>query len=210
MLIKICGIRDESALEAVITAGANFGGFIFFEKSPRNLSIPEAARLTSIADGRINRVALMVNPDDAFLDQLLASARFEALQLQGSETPERVREIKERYGVKAWKAVSVATSEDIQRASGYIDSADFILFDAKTPPGALPGGMGMSFDWSLLTDLDLGIPWGLAGGLDASNVAQAIRATGAAMVDVCSGTEAAPGVKDVDKIAAFCKAAREA
>lgn len=208
--IKICGIREEDALEAVIGADADYGGFIFHESSPRHLSIEDAGHLTSLAAGRIRRVALIVDPQDTFLDELFSVAQFEAIQLQGSETPERVRTIAQRYSVDAWKAVSVATREDVERASGYADSADFILFDAKTPPGALPGGMGMRFDWSLLKNLDLTLPWGLAGGLDATNVAEAIKGTGTSMVDVCSGTESAPGIKDMDKIAAFCKAAREA
>lgn len=205
--IKICGIREPDALEAVIDAEANFGGFIFHPTSPRNLSLEEAAALTEQAEGRIQRVGLIVNPQDAFLDELFAVAKLEALQLQGSESPDRVREIRDRYGVKAWKAISVATKGDIERASAYFDAADFILFDAKTPPGALPGGMGLTFDWELLAGADVPIPWGLAGGLNVENVAEAIARTNAPLVDVCSGTESSPGIKDVDLVAAFCKAA---
>ena len=208
--IKICGIREESALEAVIEAGADFAGFIFHEPSPRNLSLDEAAHLTARAQGRIARVGLMVNPDDAFLDALSDKVSLDAVQLQGSESPERVQQIRQKLGVKAWKAIAVATKEDVARAQDYCEAADFILFDAKTPPGALPGGMGLRFDWTLLRDLEIALPWGLAGGLDPDNVSQAIRLTKAPMVDVCSGTEAAPGIKDLDKIAAFCKAALEA
>ncbi|MBD2841536.1 phosphoribosylanthranilate isomerase [Erythrobacter rubeus] len=205
--IKICGIREPRALEAVIAAGANFAGFIFHASSPRNLTLEEAADLTIQANGRIKRVALIVDPTNEFLDELFASARFEAIQLQGSESPERLIEIRERYGVRAWKAISVAKREDVLRANDYVGVADFILFDAKTPPGALPGGMGLRFDWRLLDGLDLAWPWGLAGGLDPENVDEAIKRTRAPLVDVCSGTESAPGVKDMDKIAAFCKAA---
>lgn len=208
--IKICGIREESALEAVIKAGADFAGFIFHKPSPRNLSLDEAAHLTARAAGRIARVGLMVNPDDAFLAQLAGKVSLDAVQLQGSETPERVQEIGEKLGVDAWKAISVATKADVGRAQNYAEAADFILFDAKTPPGALPGGMGLRFDWTLLQDIEIDLPWGLAGGLDPDNVAEAIHLTNAPMVDVCSGTEAAPGIKDVDKIAAFCKAALQA
>ncbi len=206
--IKICGVREAHALEAVVEAGANYAGFIFHKASPRNLSIEEATALSQQSKGRITRVGLIVNPEDAFLDQLFAATQLDALQLQGSESPQRIAEIAERYGVKVWKAIAVATKEDVSRASDYLDAADLILFDAKTPPGALPGGMGLRFDWTLLAGLDLDMPWGLAGGLDPDNVAEAIARTGAPMVDVCSGTESAPGVKDVDRIAAFCKAAR--
>lgn len=208
--IKICGIREESALEAVIAAQADFGGFIFHPSSPRHLSSKEASHLTALARGRIRRVGLMVNPDDRFLDDVLASADLDILQLQGSESPARVAEIAKRSGLQIWKAISVASEEDVQRADEYKSVADFILFDAKTPPGALPGGMGVSFDWSLLSDFVLELPWGLAGGLDADNVATAIATTGAPMVDVCSGTESAPGFKDAGKVAAFCSAARGA
>ncbi|MEP0391299.1 MAG: phosphoribosylanthranilate isomerase [Erythrobacter sp.] len=208
--IKICGIREESALEAVIDAGADFGGFIFHDKSPRNLTIEEAASLSKRANGRIARVGLIVNPQDAFLDELFAKVELEALQLQGSESPERVQAIRERYGVDVWKAISVATKRDIQSAQAYQQSADLILFDAKTPPGALPGGMGLRFDWTLLDGIEMDLPWGLAGGLSPDNVSKAIQLTRAPMVDVCSGTERAPGIKDVDKITAFCKAALQA
>lgn len=208
--IKICGIREESALEAVIAAEADFAGFIFHKPSPRNLTIAEASRLTVQAEGRIKRVGLMVNPDDAFLDELADNASLDAVQLQGSESPERVQEIREKLGVRAWKAIAVASSDDVRRAEVYADVADFILFDAKTPPGALPGGMGLRFDWTLLDGINIALPWGLAGGLDAGNVAEAIRLTHAPLVDVCSGTEAAPGIKDADKIRAFCSAARGA
>lgn len=205
--IKICGIREESALEAVIGAGADFGGFIFHKPSPRNLSLVEAARLSAIAEGRIKRVGLMVDPEDAFLDALARKVTLDIVQLQGSESPERVKEIREKLGVCVWKAIAVATKEDVERARSYADAADFILFDAKTPPGALPGGMGLRFDWTLLNGIEIELPWGLAGGLEPGNVSEAIRLTKAPMVDVCSGTEASPGIKDMDKIAAFCKAA---
>jgi phosphoribosylanthranilate isomerase len=208
--IKICGIREESALEAVIEANADFAGFIFHEPSPRNLTIAKASALTKQAGGRIKRVGLMVNPDDAFLEALSRTVSLDAVQLQGSESPERVRQIRDKLGGQVWKAIAIATKEDILRSEAYADVADFILFDAKTPPGALPGGMGLRFDWTLLDGIDIALPWGLAGGLDASNVAEAVRLTHAPLVDVCSGTEAAPGIKDVDKITAFCKAARDA
>lgn len=210
MQIKICGMNEAPALEAAIEAGADYAGFIFHPPSPRFLSLDQAAALTAQAKGRIKRVALIVNPEPQILDDIFAAAEFDVLQLQGRESPERVAELRERYGVAVWKAIAVATSEDVARASDYRDAADMILFDAKTPPGALPGGMGLRFDWTLLAGLDLAQPWGLAGGLDPDNVAEAIARTNAPLVDVCSGTESAPGVKDVDKIAAFCKAAREA
>lgn len=206
--IKICGISNMRGLDAVIAARADYGGFVFYPPSPRNVQPGEAAELTSRARGHLGRAGLFVNPQDDFLAEVLSSADLDVMQLQGSESPERVAQIKSRFGIPIWKAVSVATREDVQRAEIYRELADFILFDAKTPPSALPGGMGLKFDWTLLADYDVGMPWGLAGGLDAGNVDDAIAATNAPLVDVCSGTESAPGIKDVDRIAAFCKAAR--
>lgn len=208
--VKICGIREAHALEAVIAAGAQYGGFIFHAASPRNLTIAEATALSDQAQGRIERVGLIVNPEDAFLDDLFASAKLDALQLQGSESPVRVAEIARRYDVKVWKAIAVSTAEDVARAADYTGSADRILFDAKTPPGALPGGMGLRFDWRLLADLQIDLTWGLAGGLGPDNVGEAIVRTQAPLVDVCSGTESAPGIKDLEKVAAFCRAAQSA
>lgn len=206
--IKICGITTNEAVDAVAEADAQYGGFIFHPPSPRYLSARDAAALTRRAQGRFARVGLFVDTPDDILAEIVATAQFEALQFQGKETPERVAQIRARFGIPVWKAISVAGPADVERAQQYAGAADFILFDAKTPKGALPGGMGLSFDWDLLSAYRGPLPWGLAGGLSPDNVAEAVRAVSPGLVDVCSGTESAPGVKDVDKIAAFCKAAR--
>ena len=156
------------------------------------------------------KAGVVVNPEDAQIEQLMQAGRLDALQLHGSEPPERVAAIRARFpGLKLWKAIPVKTTADIGSAARYADIADMILFDAKTPDHAdLPGGMGLRFDWSLLSAYRATGPWGLSGGLDPDNVTEAIRITSAPLVDVSSGVESAPGIKDVDKIAAFCKAAR--
>lgn len=206
--IKICGISTAQALDAAIGARADHAGFVFFPRSPRNVSMQEAAALGSRAEGRIGRVGLFVDPDDTLLAEAMSAGRLDAIQLHGSETPERAAQVRARFGKPVWKALPVASRDDIARAEAYAGAADLILFDAKTPKGALPGGMGLAFDWSLLADWKGPVAWGLAGGLSAQNVAEAIRTTGAPLVDTSSGVESAPGVKDVDKIAAFAYAAR--
>ena len=206
--IKICGIREESALNAAIGAGADYAGFVFFPPSPRTVSLREAAALGERAEGRIQRVGLFVNATDEEIAEAVAAARLDVLQLHGQETPNRAAALRSRFGLPVWKALSVAGSADILRAGEYRDAADLVLFDAKTPKDALPGGMGVRFDWDLLTGFDGSLPWGLAGGIGPGNVAEAIASTHAPLVDVSSGVESAPGVKDPAKIAAFCKAVR--
>lgn len=208
--IKICGINSAPALDAVIEARADYCGFVFFAKSPRNVTLPEARVLGERAAGRIKRVGLFVDADDAFIAEAIAAAGLEALQLHGEESPERVAQVKARQGLPVWKAVPVASAADVERAAAYAGCADLVLFDAKTPKGTLPGGMGLSFDWSLLSAWKNRVPWGLAGGLSPANVAEAVRLTGAPLVDTSSGVESAPGIKEADKIAAFCIAARSA
>ena len=209
--IKICGISTPEALDAAIEARADYCGFVFFAPSPRNLAAGAARELSARADGRIGKVGLFVDPDEALLAEAVAAGGLDAIQLHGSETPERAAQIRARFGLPVWKVVSVAVHADIARAGTYRDAADLILFDAKTPKGAaLPGGMGLRFDWSLLSGYRGPLPWGLAGGLALGNVAEAIRATGAPLVDTSSGVESAPGVKDPALIAAFCAAARGA
>ena len=207
--IKICGITAREALEAAIAARADFAGLNFYPPSPRCVSINDAATLAARAGKRIATVGVFVEPDDALLAEAVAAAKFDAIQLHGAETPERAAQVRARFGLPVWKVLPVATAADVARAGAYSEAADFILFDAKTPKGALPGGMGLAFDWSLLAAWHGPLPWGLAGGLTPGNVAAAIRATGAPLVDTSSGVESAPGVKDVDKIAAFCKAVRQ-
>ena len=206
--IKICGIHTQDALEAAISARADYVGFNFYPPSPRYVDARGAAELGERADGRIARIGVFVDEKDAEISEVVEAARLNAIQLHGDETPERAAQLRSRFGLPVWKVIAVASESDLSRADTYRQAADFILFDAKTPKGTLPGGMGLSFDWALLKAYRGAMPWGLAGGLTPDNVAQAAQLTGAPLVDAASGTESAPGVKDVDKIAAFCKAAR--
>lgn len=208
--IKICGISTPASLEATICARAAYIGLVFFPKSPRAVTPAEAALLSDRAEGRIGRVGLFVDADDTLLGEAVTAARLDALQLHGEETPERAAQLRARFGIPVWKALPVASTRDVERASAYADAVDLILFDAKTPKGTLPGGMGLSFDWSLVANWKGPVAWGLAGGLDPSNVADAIRRTGTPLVDTSSGVESAPGVKDESRIAAFCAAVRAA
>lgn len=207
--IKICGIDRAEALEAAIAARASHVGLVYYPPSPRFLKSAKAATLASQAKGRITRVGLFVDPDDATLAEGVATG-LDAIQLHGEETPARVAEVKARFGLDVWKVLPVATADDIARSEAYHGAADFLLFDAKTPKGALPGGMGLRFDWSLLRGYRGPTAWGLAGGLNPGNVADAIARTAAPLVDASSGLESAAGVKDVAKIAAFCDAAHRA
>ncbi|MDR7103478.1 phosphoribosylanthranilate isomerase [Croceicoccus sp. BE223] len=208
--IKICGIRTGDALEAAIAAHADHAGFVFYAPSPRALTPREAAPLGERAAGRIGRVGLFVDATDAEIAEAVAAARLSALQLHGHETPDRAAALRARHGIPVWKALSVAGEADIARATLYRDAVDLILFDAKTPKGTLPGGMGLRFDWSLLTKWRGPNDWGLAGGIGLDNVAEALAVTAAPLIDVSSGVESAPGVKDPAKIAAFCRAVRAA
>lgn len=207
--IKLCGLTDHTALDAAIAARADFAGFNFYPPSPRFLSLARAAELAVRADGRIGRVGVFVDANDAAIAEAVAAARLDAIQLHGSETPQRAAELRSRHGLPVWRVIGVATAADVTKATDYVGAADFILFDARTPKGTLPGGMGLAFDWSLLAGLKIALPWGLAGGLNPANVGEAVRLTGAPLVDAASGIEAAPGVKDPDLIAAFCIAARQ-
>lgn len=206
--IKICGIASPAALDAVIAARADHAGLVFFPPSPRNVTLADAAALGARAAGRIGRVGLFVDADDALLADAVSAASLDAIQLHGKEPPQRAAELRARFGIPVWKALSIASADDVARAAAYVGAVDLVLFDAKTPKGTLPGGMGLSFDWSLLSAWKAPCAWGLAGGLSADNVAEAVRLTGAPLVDASSGVESAPGVKDAGKIAAFCAAVR--
>ncbi|MCV6584691.1 MAG: phosphoribosylanthranilate isomerase [Marinibacterium sp.] len=208
--VKICGLKTAEHVDAVARAGARYGGFVFFEKSPRHVDLGQARALALGAPVGLCKVALVVDADDAFLDALLAQVPLDMLQLHGAETPDRVAEIRARHGLPVMKAVSVGDAADLAAIDIYSEVADQLLIDAKPPRGGeLPGGNGLAFDWRLLAGRKYWRkPWMLAGGLDASNVAEAIRATGARQVDVSSGVEAARGVKDPARIAAFVAAAR--
>jgi phosphoribosylanthranilate isomerase len=208
--IKICGISTPAALDATIRARADHAGFVFFPKSPRNVSPVHAAALGARGEGRIGKVGLFVDADDVLLGEAVASAGLTAIQLHGSESPERAAQIRARFGIPVWKAISVTSADDVARAGAYTGAVDLVLFDAKTPTGTLPGGMGLSFDWSLLSGWKGALPWGLAGGLNPTNVAEAIRRTGTPLVDASSGLESEAGVKDESLIAAFCSAVRAA
>jgi phosphoribosylanthranilate isomerase len=208
--IKICGLTTPDALEAAIRARAAYAGFVFFPPSPRNVAPRDAAALAACAEGRIARVGLFVDTDDAAIGEAVAAAGLDALQLHGSETPGRAAQLKARFGLPVWKAIPVAGPGDAERARAYDGAVDLVLFDAKTPKGALPGGMGLAFDWSLVAGWKGPTRWGLAGGLTPENVAEASRITGTPLVDTSSGVECAPGVKDPDLIAAFCAAVRAA
>ena len=204
---KICGLTRPQDVAAVAEAGAHYAGFVFFPKSPRNVSLDQAAGLATKCPPGLCKVALTVNADTAFLDALMAAVPLDMLQLHGSESPERVAEIRTRYGLPVMKAVGVATTDDLAALDTYAQVADQILVDAKPPKNAeLPGGNGLAFDWRLLEGRRWPVPWMLAGGLTPDNVGEAIARTGARQVDLSSGVESAPGVKDPTRIAAFANA----
>lgn len=208
-LVKICGLSEPATLDAAVAAGADFVGLVFFAASPRHLSFEQAAALASRVPERVGRVGVFVDPDDALIDAAIRAGRLDVLQLH-SATPARVAAAKARFALETWAAVPVGTSADIEASRAYRGAADRLLFDAKAPKGAsLPGGNAVRFDWRLLEGVEVGMPWGLAGGLDPASVADACRVTGAPLVDVSSGVEDAPGVKSADKIRAFVKAVRE-
>ncbi len=210
--VKICGLKTDDAVDAALAAGADLVGFVFFPRSPRNVSLDEAVRLAAPARGRAKIVALAVDPDDALVEAIATRLAPDLLQLHGHETPERVAEIRVRTGLDLIKAIPVAEAADLAVVPAYVPHVARLLFDAKPPktPLALPGGNGLPFDWRLVRDLDPGRPVMLSGGLDPGNVAEAIAVTGVSAVDVSSGVESAPGVKDPEKIAAFVRNARAA
>lgn len=210
-LIKICGISSVDALDAAIEARADYFGMVFFPPSPRHVDHHAASALAMRAGARIGRVGLFVDAGDNLIAEGVQAGRLDAIQLHGDETPARVAAIKERFGLPVWKAIPIASEKDIGAAAAYEDVADLRLFDAKTPKdAALPGGMGLRFDWGLLERWRGRSGWGLAGGLSPLNVTRAIAETSAPLVDTSSGVESAPGVKDPQRIRAFCEAARKA
>ncbi|MFY0310029.1 phosphoribosylanthranilate isomerase [Leisingera sp. D0M16] len=207
--VKICGLSTPQDVAAVAAAGAAYAGFVFFPKSPRNVSIEQAAALAVEAPVGLCKVALTVNATDAELDAITEAVPLDMLQLHGRETPERVAEVRSRYGLPVMKAVGIADASDLPQIAEYEQVADQLLIDAKPPKEAeLPGGNGLAFDWRLLAGRKYWQkPWMLAGGLTPDNVAEAIRMTGARQVDVSSGVESAPGQKDAALIESFTKAA---
>ena len=210
-LAKICGLTTPEAVGAALQGGAAYLGFVFFPNSPRNLGVPAAAELAAPARGRTKVVALLVDPSADLVDDVVRVLRPDMLQLHGRETPERVAALRDTHGLPVIKALGVRQGTDLDAAPAYDGVADHLMLDAKPPEDAdRPGGHGGSFDWSILQGRTFSRPWFLAGGLTPANVADAVRVTGAPMVDVSSGVESAPGVKDAALIAAFLGAVRSA
>ena len=207
MRTKICGLTTDAQVEAAVKAGAAYVGFVFFEKSPRNVTTKQARALALRVSDGVCKVGLVVDPSDAELDAILAEVPIDMLQLHGNESPERVTEVKALYGLPVMKAVGVANVDDLRKLDDYVRVVDQILVDAKPPKNTvLPGGNGLSFDWQLIAGQRWAVPWMLAGGLTPENVAEAVKVTGAQQLDVSSSVESAPGVKDEAKIAAFLAA----
>jgi len=211
LLVKICGLKTPDALDAALEAGADMVGFVFFPPSPRNLGIEAARTLGERVKGRAKKVALSVDATDAELDRVVEALKPDMLQLHGGETPERVAAVRSRFRRPVMKALPIEQKSDLAPIRIYEKVADWLVFDGRAPREATrPGGLGKAFDWCLLENLDPGIPFMLSGGLDAGNVAEALRITRARSVDVSSGVERSPGEKDPDKIRAFVRAARAA
>jgi phosphoribosylanthranilate isomerase len=208
---KICGIMTRDALDAAVSGGASYAGLVFFPKSPRHVSTADAAVLARHAGSRVTVVALTVDADDALLTEIVSTVRPDFLQFHGNESAQRVTTIKRTFGLPIIKAISVAAPEDVDRAKAYLDAADLILFDAKAPADHdRPGGHGRAFDWRMLKSVAGRMPFMLSGGLNPENVAEAIAATNAAAVDVSSGVESAPGVKEPELIRRFLQAVKTA
>ena len=211
LTVKICGLSAPDTLDVALEAGADYVGFVFFAMSPRNVGLEAARMLSAQVGGRAGKVALTVDANDEFLGAIVAALKPDMLQLHGKETTDRVVAVRTRFGIPVMKALPIATRSDLAAIRPYAAVADRLLFDARPPADATrPGGLGNTFDWTLLRGLSVGVPWMLSGGLDPGNVTQAIAVTGARGVDVSSGVESAPGVKDAGKIRAFIRAVREA
>jgi len=210
LAVKVCGLTDPAAVEVAIEEGAAFLGFVFYPPSPRALTPTAFARLRSLVPPGIKTVGVFVDPDETSLLRILEAAPLDYLQLHGTETPERVAELRARFGRPVIKAVPIAAAGDAEASQAYQGLVDFFLFDARPPrrPGALPGGNALTFDWRLLAGFTAPAPWLLAGGLHVGNLEEAVRLSGAQMVDVSSGVESAPGRKDPARLRAFLRLAR--
>jgi len=209
VVVKICGLSTCDTLEAAVAAGADMVGFVFFPASPRHVGLDVARELSDQVGSRAAKVALTVDASDALIRDIVEILKPDLLQLHGSESPERVRALKQAFGLPVMKAIAVATAADLAVLPAYAETADRILFDARPPKDATrPGGLGVTFDWELLRDLDLPLPFMVSGGVNPGNVAAALRVTGAGGVDVSSGVERAPGAKDPELIRSFIRAAR--
>jgi len=206
--VKICGLKDQISVSAACKAGARYVGFVFFDKSPRNVSLEQAAELAGFVDSGVAKVALTSDADDATLDEIVETVPIDIIQLHGEETPERVASVRERYRLPTMRAVGISSEDDLPAIAEFSRVADQLLIDAKPPANQdVPGGNGVAFDWRLLQGRRWAVPWLLAGGLTPENVAEAVRLTGAAQVDVSSGVERARGAKDPERIRAFLAAA---
>jgi phosphoribosylanthranilate isomerase len=211
LIVKICGLSTPQTLDAALDAGADMVGFVFFPPSPRHLQFDVARALGQRVRGRAQKVALTVDADDAFLRSVVEALRPDTLQLHGSESVAQIAAIRRKFGLPVMKAVPIAAKDDLESIGTYAAVADRLLFDARAPRDATrPGGLGNTFDWHLLENVRTGVPFMLSGGLDSDNVGEALRITHASGIDVSSGVERAPGVKDIDKIIAFVRAARSA
>ena len=207
--VKVCGLTSAAAMEDAAKAGARYAGLVFFEKSPRNVSIDQAREIALAAPIGLAKVALTVDASDDFLQAMLDKVAIDIIQLHGKETPERVREVKAKFGLPVMKAVGVADKDDLFKLDMFSEVADQILVDAKAPKGAdLPGGNGLAFDWTLIQGRRWSTPWMLAGGLTPETARKAVEMTGARQLDVSSGVESAPGIKDAQKMQAFVQAAQ--
>jgi phosphoribosylanthranilate isomerase len=211
LTVKICGLSTPETLDASLDAGADMVGFVFFPPSPRHLQFDVARALGERVRGRAQKVALTVDADDAFLQSVIEALKPDIVQLHGAEPVRQLEAIRRKFGLPVMKAVPIAGKDDLERIAAYAAAADRLLFDARAPREATrPGGLGNTFDWRLLENVRAAVPFMLSGGLDVGNVSEALRITRAAGIDVSSGVERAPGVKDVDKITAFVRAARAA
>ena len=207
--VKICGLTEARHVAAAVSAGVGYVGFVFFARSPRNLALEHAARLAAEVPDGVTKVALTVDADDATLERIIEAVPLDMLQLHGTESPDRVAELRARFGLPVMKVVGVADEGDLPALQDYARVADLLLVDTKPPQAApLPGGNALSFDWRLIAGRRWRVPWMLAGGLTAANVAEAVRLTGARQVDVSSGVERAPGVKEAQLIKRFVHAAQ--
>ena len=202
--VKICGITNKQDMDAIIKYDAHYAGLMFFEKSPRFVETKLARQLSLHAGNKIKKVAVAVNPDTRFLDEIVGNVPLDFIQLHGEETPERVKEIKLKYQIPVIKAIGISEAKDLKLVSIFSEVSDQLLIDAKPPKSSiLPGGNGLSFDWNLIKNIEFDCPWLLAGGLNSKNAANAIDLTGATQLDLSSGVERSPGVKDENKIASF-------
>lgn len=206
--VKICGLSDPESLEVAVQSGARFVGFVFYPPSPRNVSFDIAWNLARAVPTGVRSIGLFVNPEDEELERIVTGIQLDMIQLHGDETPGRVNEIKERFSMPVIKAIRVANKYDLEDIEGYESAADWLLFDAKPANATLPGGTGQSFDWNILKGREFKKPWMLSGGLDTDNVKEALSILKPNAVDVSSGVESEPGLKDADKIKEFIKAVK--